>query len=627
MGRFINELRRRNVLRVTGVFLGVSWLLFEVVSGVEQAAGLPTWADSVALIVLIVAFPVFLVLAWFFDITPDGIKRTPPADTESDQPANHIVDFGVLAAIFVFAGLIAWQQVNRLANLPEPSGDVVNVVTPANAGGEDGQTRSGTPISVDGNQPSDLSVAVLPFLAMTAEDTDRYFADGLTEEILNSLAAVPELLVTSRTSAFQFRGDDLPSIPEIAGSLGVAHILEGSVRRSGDQVRITAQLIRASDDRHLWSQTYDRSLEDVFQIQEDIAENVAAVLKVVLNEESRQRMAYTGTRNFDAYIAFQEAKALWDRAHEDDENDLLERADAIFATALELAPDYSEAWLLRSDWYGHQIAELSAATPVDMDAIERAAAQQTEFLNRAYETADSDSRRDIIEANLIFFSDNWRNARAVLNEALAADECANDNWLQVFSVLYDDMDRRLAYARQQVECDPLNEVMLLLLADTYLARGDYAEAQSVANTLNELNFLFEAETVGFEALLGAGLREAAEAMLEPDWEWEEIRMIARFGTPDEVRAHLAPFLSEDDTWFDLVIAALMGDSGRANEIAAEIDARPYPVLALSDAIMSCRCGAPFDLESTPNFAMRIAESGISWPPAGDMGFPRVPVED
>jgi adenylate cyclase len=623
MGRFIKELRRRNVLRVTGVFLGVSWLLFEVVSGVKEAAGLPEWADSVALIVLIIALPVFLVWAWFFDVTPEGIKRTPPADPIGDAPPNHLVDFGVLAAIFVFAGLIAWQQVNRLANLPPASGDIVNVVTPANATpGEDGQVRTGVPISVDGNQPSDLSVAVLPFLAMTAEDTDRFFADGLTEEILNSLAAVPELLVTSRTSAFQFRGDDLPSIPEIAGSLGVAHILEGSVRRSGDQVRITAQLIRASDDRHLWSQTYDRSLEDVFQIQEDIAENVAAVLKVVLDEENRLRMTYTGTRNFDAYIAFQEAKALWDRAHEEDENDLLERADAIFATALELAPDYSEAWLLRSDWYGHQLAELSVQTPVDMEAIERAAAQQTEFLNRAYDTADSNSRRDIIEANLIFFSEDWRNARAVLNEALAADECANDNWLQVFSILYDDMDRRLAYARQQVECDPLNEVMLLLLGDTYLARGEYVEAHGVATTLNELNFLFEAETIGFEALLGAGLREEAEVMLQPDWEWEEIRFVARFGTPEAVRAHLEPFLSEDNSWFDLVIAALMGETEWANEIAAAIDARPYPVLALSDAIANCRCGAPFDLESTPNFSARIAESGISWPPAGDLGFPR-----
>lgn len=628
MGRFINELRRRNVLRVTGVFLGVSWLLFEVVSGVKQAAGLPEWADSVALIVLIVALPVFLVWAWFFDVTPDGIKRTPPAAIEGDAPPNHFVDYGVLAAIFVFAGLIAWQQVNRLANLPDTTGDIVNVVTPANSeAGENGQVRTGIPIAADGSQPSDLSVAVLPFLAMTAEDTDRFFADGLTEEILNSLAAVPELQVTSRTSAFQFRGDDLPSIPEIAGSLGVAHILEGSVRRSGEQVRITAQLIRATDDRHLWSQTYDRALEDVFQIQEDIAENVAAVLKVVLNAENRQRMMNSGTRNFDAYIAFQEAKALWDRAHEDDENELLERADAVFARALELAPDYSEAWLLRSDWYGHQIAELSVATPVDMEAIELTAARQTEYLNQAYETADSDSRRDIIDANLIFFSDNWRNARAVLNEALAADECANDNWLQVFAVLYDDLDRRLAYAQQQVECDPLNEVMLLLLADTHLARGEFDEAQNVATTLNELNFLFEAETVGFEALLGAGLREEAEAMLEPDWEWEEIRFVARFGEPDEVRAHLAPFLSDEGSWFDLVIAALMGDSERANEIAAAIDARPYPVLALSDAIASCRCGAPFDLASTPNFAMRISESGVVWPPAGDMGFPRIPAEN
>jgi len=617
MGKFLHELQRRNVFRMVAAYLGGAWLTFEVVSGIEQAAGLPAWADSITLILIISAFPIVLFVAWAFELTPDGIVRTQRADGETEAKGPRWLDLVVLGVIVLFAGLIAWQQFGRL---PESAltGDDVSVVTPSSTDGARTDNEAE-------EAPEALSVAVLPFLAFTDDQNDSYFADGLTEEILNSLAAVPELLVTSRTSAFQFRGTDLPSIPEIARSLGVAHVMEGSVRRAGDQVRITVQLIRASDDRHLWSQTYDRSMEDVFQIQEDIAENVAAVLNIVLNDDQRQSMRASGTRNFDAYIAYQQGRELWNRSHEEDDGDqALAAADPYFETATNLAPDFSEAWLMRSDWYAHQMVDLAMENPPDLEAIEVARSEQTRLLEQAWQTADTASRRSIVETNEILFSDNWAKARAEMNIALAADECANDNWLQLFVVLYDDLDRRMDYARQQVVCDPLNPIMLTLLADTHIARGEYEAAQQVAVQLNEMGHLFEAEVVGFEALLGLGLEEEAREMLEPDWEWESLRLSARFDSPEVVRATLQPFLSDEGSWFDLVIAALMGDRETANAIAAEIDARPIPVITLLEAIMACRCGAPFDLEATPNFAMLMAQSGMTWPPAGDSGFPRVP---
>ena len=450
MGRFLHELRRRNVFRFAAGYLAMAWVSFEVISGIKNAAGLPVWIDSVALIVLVAAFPVVLFVAWTFELTPDGIRTTPSADSDGDETplSPRPMDYALMAAIIVFAGLLAWQPISRTISTGAPplarNGEAVNVVSPAETSAENVETSDGNGMAVGLRE---LSVAVLPFLAMSANEDDGFFADGLTEEILNSLAAVPELRVTSRTSAFQFRGNDLPSIPEIANSLGVAHVLEGSVRRSGDQVRITAQLIRAEDDVHLWSQTYDRSLDDVFAIQEDIAENVAGVLQIVLSEDNRRQMRNSGTRNFDAFIAFQQGKTLWDRGHEEEDGDaLLEQADAYFTRATELATDFSEAYLLQSDYYAHILSEYALEEDFSEDELEAARTRHAELLQSAHETASTDTRRAIVEANQIFFSDDWQNARGAIEDALTSQECADDNWLRDFARIYDNIDHRLAYA-------------------------------------------------------------------------------------------------------------------------------------------------------------------------------------
>lgn len=187
------------------------------------------------------------------------------------------------------------------------------------------------------------SVAVLPFVALSEGEDDRYFADGLSEEITNALTTLPDLLVTARTSSFHFKGKDA-TIPEIASMLGVAHIVEGSVRRSGDKVRITAQLIRASDGFHLWSQTYDRSINDEFAVQTQIAESVAGAMGVLLDVRQRARMADAGVRNVEAFLAYQRGIELFDRAHNEGPLiPLLARANVEFETAIALSPDLAQA--------------------------------------------------------------------------------------------------------------------------------------------------------------------------------------------------------------------------------------------------------------------------------------------
>jgi TolB-like protein len=621
MGRFLLELKRRNVYRFAAGYLAVAWVTFEVVQGVEGAAGLPVWADSVALILLVAAFPVVLFVAWTFELTPDGIRATRRLDADEAEalPPPRPIDYVMMGGIVLFAGLLAWQPVSHTIRTGAPplarNDSEVNIVTPA-AGTATQASELVPPV------PPELSVAVLPFLPFTDDRDDAYFADGLTEEILNSLAALPDLRVTSRTSAFQFRGRDLPSIPEIAASLGVAHVMEGSVRRSGEQVRITVQLIRASDDVHLWSQTYDRTMENVFEIQEDIAENVAAVLDVVLSEENRRQMRNSGTRNIDAFIAFQQGQRQWDRAHEEeDTNRFLEQADAFFARATELAPDFSEAYLLQSDWFGHLLSEGTLAD--DEAAREQARARHGELLQLAYDTATSDARRAIASVNDLLFADNWTYASETLELAVTSDICAHDNWTQDFAYLYGNLDQRLAYAARLVACDPLNPLTRLYYGNTLLVRGDFNAALEWAEDLRERGMEYEAEVIGFDALLGLGLLDEAEAQLQPHWEWESLRLAARRGG-DTAREALTPFLSEDADWFNLILLAWMGDTEAANAVAAEIDARPYGYLDLMTAIDSCRCGAPFDRDAVPDFSRRLAQGGFDWPPEGDLGFPRVP---
>ena len=266
--RFFAELKRRKVFRVMAVYGVVGFGLLQILDLLLPALLLPEWTYRFVVLLLLLGFPVAIGVTWAFEATGDGIRRQTPADPEELRrimraPASRRWPAGLLA--LAGAGLLLWGawQMGRTSAVRGGDAEAARVV------GADGTTSVVT------------SIAVLPFADMSPDGDQEYFSDGISEELLNLLAHTPALQVAARTSSFAFKDKDL-GIREIGQRLGVEHVLEGSVRKSGDQVRITAQLIRAEDGFHLWSETWDRTLEDIFAIQDEIATDVARQLEVTL---------------------------------------------------------------------------------------------------------------------------------------------------------------------------------------------------------------------------------------------------------------------------------------------------------------------------------------------------------
>ena len=265
--RLYEELRRRNVLRVGAAYLVGSWLLLQIVDVVGPILHLPESFARYLLFLLIIGLLPALMFAWVFELTPQGVRRECEVDParSTTRHTGRRLDRAIIVTLALAVSVLLFDRL------------VLDGTDPAQPASSTATSMSEAP-TADERQPAAApaasSVAVLPFVAMSRGPDDDYFTDGLTEEIINALAQVPDLLVTARTSAFHFKGQNLP-IADIAAQLGVAHIVEGSVRRAGDQLRITAQLIRAADGFHLWSETYDRRTEDTFAVQTDIAEQVA----------------------------------------------------------------------------------------------------------------------------------------------------------------------------------------------------------------------------------------------------------------------------------------------------------------------------------------------------------------
>ena len=315
----IAELKRRNVFRVGIAYLALGWIVTQVTTTVAPMLHLPEWVGPVVLWIGVICFPFVVMFAWIYELTPEGLKRESEVDP-SASVTHHTarrLDYAIIALLILAIGLFAFHEIR-------PARDTgVTLVA---------RTTPGTVPSAAG---ADRSVAVLPFVDMSAGKDQEYFADGISEELLNLLAKVPQLRVIARTSSFSFKGKDV-DIAEIAKKLNVANVLEGSVRKSGDTLRITAQLIRASDSSHLWSQTYDRKLTDVFAVQDEIATAVVEQLKVTLLG------AAPTARVTDpkAYALFLQARAVGRQYSPD----ALQQAVALYKQVLEIDPSYAPAW-------------------------------------------------------------------------------------------------------------------------------------------------------------------------------------------------------------------------------------------------------------------------------------------
>jgi len=284
---FFNELKRRNVIRMAGLYLVGSWLITQVASTVLPMFGAPGWIAPSIVMLLAIGFIPAMIFAWVFELTPDGLKRDSEVPEEKSigpqtaQRINRLIVALLILAVFYF-GLDKF------------------VLAPKRAAALVADTLQTAKVKA---AISDKSIAVLPFVDMSQAKDQEWFGDGLAEEILNALAKTPDLQVSARTSSFRYRDSNL-AVPQIAKELGVAHVLEGSVRSTPQRIRVTAQLIRAADGFHLWSQTYDRDVADMIEIQEDLARQIAVAMQTSMDPQALSAMAEVGTRSVEAYQAF-----------------------------------------------------------------------------------------------------------------------------------------------------------------------------------------------------------------------------------------------------------------------------------------------------------------------------------
>jgi TolB-like protein len=322
MASLWGELRRRNVFKVAVAYAIVAWLLIEMVATVFPALKLPEWTVTFVTALILISFPVILIGAWAFEVTPDGMKRT--REVPLEHSITHITgrkfDFAIIGLLAI---AVVFLVVDNYVLRDEPAPVVSEQTEPA-------------------IQPVEKSIAVLAFVNMSSDLEQEYFSDGLSEEILNLLAKIPNLKVIGRTSSFAFKGknEDLRGIGQ---ALGVNTVLEGSVRKSGDRVRITAQLVDVSDGAHIWSETYDRTMTDIFAIQDDVAAAIIDALQIhVGTNPTRGRP----TDNAEAYALFLKAKASFNATEWLD-------AEEILLKVVELDPTFAEAYemLAFSYWY------------------------------------------------------------------------------------------------------------------------------------------------------------------------------------------------------------------------------------------------------------------------------------
>ena len=320
-----HELKRRNVFRVAIAYLAAAWLLTEVAGTLFPAFGIPDWGIRFMVIVFALGFVPATVISWIYELTPEGLKRE--QDVVRDESITHLtarrldvftIGLIVVALAFILADRF-WMSPRYIA---EP------VVT-AEALTDKVQTQEPEP-----RYPPN-SIAVLPFINMSDDDSNEYFSDGISEELLNLLSKIQGLRVVSRTSSFAYKGKDT-KIADIARELNVDHLLEGSVRKAGDQVRITTQLIRASDSSHLWSETYDRTLDDIFTIQDEIARAVVKQLKIRLLGEV-PKLEQTSPEAYALYLQAREVGYQYNRNG-------LEQSNDLYRQSLAIDPDFAPAW-------------------------------------------------------------------------------------------------------------------------------------------------------------------------------------------------------------------------------------------------------------------------------------------
>jgi TolB-like protein/Tfp pilus assembly protein PilF len=451
------ELKRRKVFKVGVGYLVVAWLIVQVASIAFPAFDAPPWALRIFILVLLLGFPISLLFAWAFEVTPDGLK----AD-RAGQGNKRFVLVTVALVALAFAWYFKGQPTVREAISARPAAaPATSAIAP--------------PSAPAASEVDPHSIAVLPFVDMSQQKDQEYFSDGLSEELLNLLAQLPQLRVIARTSSFSFKGKEV-DVATIARQLHVAHVLEGSVRKSGNTLRITAQLVRTSDSTHLWSQTYDRELTDVFKVQDEIAAAVVEALKLKLLPGQDMSNAHRSS-NAEAYNQYLLGNAFNDRENPDG----WRRAISAYDKALALDPAYGAA-----------LAGLSEAHArlADSEGDVALMGQALEDARKAIAASPRLADGYISNGNVILsFNRDLAGAKRSFDKALALDPRhpgVPDSYARLL-IGQGKLAEAIAMLRQAIERSPLDAGEWGQLGRILNANGDFAAARQALDRSLEIN--------------------------------------------------------------------------------------------------------------------------------------------
>src|SRR5881296_1146423 len=433
-GGFFEELQRRKVYRVAAAYIIAAGLIIQMGSAILPAWELPNWTFRLVVVLLLIGFPIALILAWAFDVTSEGIRATKGTAAETHLRRNMV--------ILVAAGVIVSAAAGFFL-LPRASGRNV-----------------------------DKSIAVLPFENLSGDPDNAYFADGIQDDILTNLSKIGDLKVISRTSVMSYRGSGTRNARDIGKALGVATLLEGSVRRIGNRVRVNVQLINASNDEHIWAEDYDRELTDVFAIQTDLAQKIVYTLQAKLSPNEKARLDRRPTQNPDAYLLFVQAHDYANRT--DMFRDISSKAEQLFEQATKIDPNFAAAFAglsMVESWAYHSFDPLPARREKARTAANEALRLQPDLpeahlaLGFSYYYGDRNYERALAEFEVA--------KRGLPNEAQAymaigAIQRRQGRWVE-----------STANLEKAAELDPKNSSVLLNLGYNYMATRNFEAADKI----------------------------------------------------------------------------------------------------------------------------------------------------
>ncbi len=543
--RFLAELKHRNVYRAAVVYAAVGWALLEAADVVLPRLGFPDWAVNVVLAVVLLCFPLAIVFAWIFDLNTQGIVRTAPL---SPQTTSHrlnlpaIVEFVLICILVITVGYLYVDRLSLKKRLIEP--EIAVQKTPAIP-----------------NPEKYRAIAVLPFADMSEAGDQAWFAEGIAEELLIALSQVKPLSVTGRTSSFAFKNTN-KTIAEIAEILGVQAVLEGSVRRFGERVRITAQLVDAGSGYQIWSGSYERKVADIFQLQDEIAKSIVGTLKLELGVDTNKALIPVSTSKLDAYNAFIRGRASFDWANPE----VLHESIKYFEMAVAVDPQYADAWGYLA--YARGLMALWQST-------EATSGPTTVAYQKALAINPNQSEALAVKGWMMQLLEwDWESAGRLYRQALASSD--SPNAMLTYGMFYlpiiNEIPRAIELLRKAEQLDPLQAGFKSNLAMLHIWSGNPQAAIEKAKEALALSpkHIF-AQMALVEAYILSGncdlVLEIVDAL--PEQLRKEPRIFGRLG----------------------VCHALLGDEDKAREIYKHVkETTPYYYANMQAAILAMSLG-------------------------------------